>query len=86
MKVSYSPSFINKFEKLEIKLQEEALEKIDLLKDRKNYKMLKVHKLHGKFKDKWGFSVNYEFRIIFLCLSKDEVVLLAIGHHDIYKN
>ena len=86
MQISYSPSFINRLEKLESRLQEEVLDKIDLLKDRNNHKMLKVHKLHGKYKNRWSFSVNYEFRILFSYLKKNEIVLLAIGLHDIYKN
>lgn len=83
--ILYSPSFIRKFNKLENGLREDALQKIPLFKDRKNHKILEVHKLDGKFKDYFGFSVNYKFRIVFRYISKNEVLFTDIGDHDIYK-
>lgn len=83
--IIYSPFFIRKFNKLENDLQEDVTQKIDLFKDRKNHKMLKVHKLHGRFAGRFGFSVNYKFRIAFRYVTKNEALLLDIGDHDIYK-
>ena len=40
--IIYPPVFVKKFGKLEISLQEEAFEKIELFKDRKNHKILKM--------------------------------------------
>jgi mRNA-degrading endonuclease YafQ of YafQ-DinJ toxin-antitoxin module len=71
--------------KLEEALTGEVFEKIELFKDTKNYKLLKVHKLHGKFSDCLSFSVNYKTRIVFEYETKNEVVFLAIGDHDLYK-
>ena len=76
---------MRKFSKLETDLQEEAIQKIDLFKNRKNHGMLKVHKLHERFSGRLAFSVNYKFRIAFRYVSKNEVLLLDIGDHDIYK-
>ncbi|MFA6227471.1 MAG: type II toxin-antitoxin system RelE/ParE family toxin [Candidatus Paceibacterota bacterium] len=81
----YAPIFVKKFNKLEENLQDEVIEKIELFKDARNHKILKVHKLHGQFKNCYSFSVNYEFRIIFSYASKKDVDILAIGGHDIYK-
>ncbi|KKR70363.1 MAG: Plasmid stabilization system [Candidatus Nomurabacteria bacterium GW2011_GWB1_40_7] len=83
--IVYSPFFIRKFNKLENGLQEDVIQKINLFKDRENHNMLDVHKLHGKFKDYFGFSVNYKFRIAFRYVSKNEVLFADIGSHDIYK-
>jgi len=83
--IIYSPFFIRKFNKLEDDLQEEVIQKTDLFKDDKNHITLKVHKLHGKFSDRSAFSVNYKFRIAFRYISKNEVLFLDIGDHDIYK-
>lgn len=83
--ILYPHFFLKKFRKLEKDLQEEALQKIDLFKDRINHKLLKVHKLHGKFSGQFGFSVNYKFRIAFRYVSKTEVLFLDIDDHDIYK-
>lgn len=83
--IIYPPVFIKKFSKLGNDLQEECYQKINLFKNRKNHISLKVHKLHGKFKNCLGFSVNYKFRVIFRYVSKDEVLFLDIDDHDIYK-
>jgi len=85
MKVSFLPSFARKFNRLEVALQDEVMEKIELFKDEKNHKYLKVHKLHGVLSGRYSFSVNYKTRIVFSYLSKNEAVLLAVGDHDVYK-
>jgi mRNA-degrading endonuclease YafQ of YafQ-DinJ toxin-antitoxin module len=85
MEISYKATFVRQFDKLDKSLQEEVLQKIDLFKNKKNHDLLKVHKLHGKFKDSQSFYVNYKFRIIFRWENEKEAVLLAIGDHDIYK-
>lgn len=86
IKVHFKPAFVKKFKKLENDLQEEILEKIELFKNPKNHKQLKAHKLHGALSGRYSFSVNYKFRIVFVYLSKNETVLLAIGDHEVYKN
>ena len=85
MIIRYKPSFVREFKKLPIELQEEALERIDLFKDVENHKKLKVHKLKGRLEDFYSFSVTYSHRIVFSYESKDEVVFLAVGDHDVYK-
>ena len=84
MKVAFTHKFIKTFEKLPAALLEEALQRIELLKDKNNHKALKVHKLHGPLTGKWSFSVNYKIRIIFSFYTKEEIVLLTIGDHKIY--
>lgn len=84
--VSYTPSFVRQFRALESFLQDEVIEKIESLQDRKNHKLLKVHKLHGRLAGRSSFSVNYKTRIVFSYISKNQIVLLAIGSHDIYRS
>ncbi|MEK7655756.1 MAG: type II toxin-antitoxin system mRNA interferase toxin, RelE/StbE family [Patescibacteria group bacterium] len=45
---------------------------------------LKTHKLQGKLKDCWSFSITYSHRIMFKFLKKDCVVFIDIGDHSIY--
>ncbi len=85
LSIVYKPSFIKTFDRLEKSLQQEVLEKIELFRDIKNHQQLKVHKLHGELKDRFSFSVNYKFRIVFSYISKNEIRLLTLGDHDIYK-
>jgi mRNA-degrading endonuclease YafQ of YafQ-DinJ toxin-antitoxin module len=83
--VKYTAEFIRSYYKLEQSLQQEAKEKIALFKKRAHHKTLKVHKLHGRMKDRYGFSINYKYRIVFEYESKNVAILKSIGDHDIYK-
>ncbi len=85
MKIIYTTSFLKLLKSFESNLQNEVIEKIELFKDKKNHKNLSVHKLHGKFTGSYSFYVNYKIRIVFDYLSKEEVALLLVGSHDIYK-
>lgn len=85
MKIGHKPFFIRQFNKLDPDLKEEVLEKIELFKDPSNHQKLKVHKLNGKFSDCYSFSVNYSHRIIFEYITKNDVHILSISDHDIYK-
>lgn len=85
MKIIYTASFLKMLKRLELDIQNEVIEKTELFKDKKNHKILNVHKLHGKFFGSYGFYVNYKIRIVFDYLNKKEVVFLLVGDHDLYK-
>ena len=84
MKICFKPTFIRQFKQLDPGLQQEATEKIEYFKDKKNHKQLKVHRLRGRLAGRYSFYVNYKIRIVFSYLSKNEAVLLAIGDHAVY--
>ena len=84
MEIIYLPSFLRKFKAFDVRLQEEALEKIELFKNAKNHKQLKVHKLRGPLSGRYSFSVNYKTRIVFLYTSKKDVAFLSVGDHAVY--
>lgn len=45
---------------------------------------LKTHKLSGKLKDLWSFSIEYDLRVVFF-FTKDKpkrAVFVDIGTHD----
>ncbi len=86
MEILYKPTFIRQFNKLDNDLQEEIFEKIDLLKNKNNHNLLKIHKLHGRLKNCLSFYINYKIRIVFIWENKKNIVLLAVGDHDIYKS
>jgi len=85
IKTAYKATFIRQFDALEGALQSEVLEKIELFRNPQNHNQLNVHKLHGPLKDCYSFSVNYKFRIVFGYISKNEVAMLTIGDHDVYR-
>ena len=85
MEILYKATFVRQFNRLEKDLQDEIIEKIDLFKDKNNHISLKVHKLHGKFKECYSFYINYKIRVVFIWKDEKSVILLAMGDHDIYK-
>ena len=84
LKVSYKPSFVRQMNKLPTSLQDEMMGRIELLKDIKNHQLLKVHKLHGRLRGYYAFSIDFRNRIVFEYISEVEVALLAVGDHTIY--
>jgi addiction module RelE/StbE family toxin len=85
MVVSLTPQFKRKFKKLDPQLQKEAILRIKQFEQDPQNPELHTHPLKGKLKGVYSFSVNYKIRILFQHLSKQEVALLSIGSHDIYK-
>ncbi len=83
--IAYSPAFVKRFGDCDPALRDEIKEKIFLFRNRKDHPRLHVHKLHGRLKDRYSFSVNYRLRIIFRWLTKNEVILLMLGDHGIYQ-
>lgn len=86
MEVSFSSSFRKAFKK-RIKSTESERDfwfRLDLfITDPYNQK-LKTHKLSGKLKDLWSFSLDYDLRVVFY-FTKDKpkkAVLVDIGTHD----
>ncbi|MDI6767159.1 MAG: type II toxin-antitoxin system mRNA interferase toxin, RelE/StbE family [Bacteroidota bacterium] len=46
---------------------------------------LETHKLHGKYKEYWAFTVVGQYRIMFAFTEKEIVDFINIGTHDIYR-
>ncbi len=70
---------------MEPALQDEVYEKIQVFQNDPAHSSLKTHKLKGRLKGRWSFSVNYKTRIVFMYSLKKTAVLLAVGDHDVYK-
>lgn len=85
MQVFYQTLFIRQFKKLNPDLQNEVLEKIEIFKDNYKNPILKTHKLHGRLKDFYSFSINYSHRIVFEIQDNNKAIFLEIGSHDLYK-
>ncbi len=86
MEVTFSSSFKKAFKK-RIKASEIETEfwlRLEIfIKDPFDLK-LKTHKLSGKLKDLWSFSLGYDLRVVFY-FTKDKprkAVFVDIGNHD----
>lgn len=42
---------------------------------------LRTHKLSGKLKDLWGFSIEYDLRVVFYFVDTQRAVFVDIGTH-----
>lgn len=80
----FTPKFDHSYKKLNNTLKEEIVKAVEKFKDNDNHKALKLHKLSGKFKDLYAFSVNFSTRII-IEFDDDKAVFLDVGDHNIYK-
>ena len=84
MMIGYKPSFIRQFDDLPKLLQDEVLETIDIFSHDPQSPSLRVHKLKGRLRGFWSFSVNYRYRIVFFYERKNKAVLVMVGDHSVY--
>ena len=43
---------------------------------------LRTHKLSGKLRDQWSFTIEYDLRVVFSLLPNNRAVFEDIGSHD----
>lgn len=50
------------------------------------FSALETHKLHGKYREYWAFTVVGQYRVMFRFMKNErDVGLINIGTHEIYK-
>ena len=85
MDIIYTAEFIRLFKKLPAEVKKEAVKKEVLFKKNPFDPKLKIHKLGGKLKGCWAFSISYSHRIICEFDSSKVIYFHSVGSHDIYK-
>jgi len=86
MQIIYTSEFKRGFKKIEGAMQSEALAKEVIFRKDPFDSRLKTHKLYGKLKGCFAFSISYSSRIIFeFSKNKDTAYFYSIGDHNIYK-
>ena len=85
MKIYYSSKFEKEYKKLPLKVKRAAEKKEKIFRKDPFAPQLKTHKLTGKLKSYYSFSIDYQYRIIFELVKKDTVWLHSVGTHEIYK-
>lgn len=86
MEIIYTSKFKRGFKKLPTSVQYLAVEKELIFREDFFDFQLNTHKLHGKFKDFWSFSIDHKYRIIFeFSRDRKKVYFHSIGDHDIYE-
>jgi len=85
MKISYSSKFEKEYRKLPLSIKRITEKKEHIFRTDPFHSRLETHKLKGRLKDFWAFSINDEYRIIFEFISKQEIWFHSVGTHAIYK-
>lgn len=85
MIISVSSKFKKSYRKLPNNVKGKAKEKEEIFRANPFDSRLDTHKLHGKYKEYWAFTVLGQYRIMFAFINSDGVDFINIGTHDIYK-
>ncbi|PIU28753.1 type II toxin-antitoxin system mRNA interferase toxin, RelE/StbE family [Candidatus Woesebacteria bacterium CG07_land_8_20_14_0_80_44_9] len=85
MKIYYSSKFASKYRKLPQQVKILMREKQDIFFKNPFDPKLKTHKLAGKLKGFWSFSIDKKYRIRFEFLGKQTIRLHSVGTHNIYR-
>ncbi len=85
IEVKYTPSFVRQAKSLEEATFKELEKKIASFKNPKNHTSLRVHKLKGRLKDFYAFSVTHRTRVIFEYVTENEAWFHHVGGHEVYE-
>ena len=83
--IIFAPSVIKSLKKYDSRLIADLQDKLIRFQDRDSHESLKVHKLHGRMKDKYSFSINYQYRVVFSWDEHGHAVIEGFGTHDLYE-
>lgn len=85
VEISFSSSFRRAFKKRikgNLDLEAKFWQKVEQFTIDPFEQSLKTHKLSGKLKELWSFSVEYDERVLFYFTEDGNVVFVDIGSHD----
>ena len=81
----WDQAFKRKYKKiftLNIELKKSFWEAMSIFSQNPFDSKLRTHKLTGKLKGLWSFSLSYDYRVIFRFINDHDVLLIDIGSHD----
>jgi len=84
IKIYLHPQFKKSYKKLPLTIKKKAEIKEKIFRENPFHPSLKTHKLKGKLKDIWSFSIDNKYRIIFI-FDNSDVIFLDIGGHEVYE-
>ena len=85
MRIIHSPTFKRSYKKLPQSVKLVAEKKETIFRNNLFDESLKTHKLHGRLRDFWPFSINNDYRIIFELIDDSTAHFHTVGKHDVYK-
>lgn len=84
MQIYYSSKFSREYKKLSPKIKGLAEEKELIFRSDPFDQKLNTHKLSGRLKGYWAFSIDNKYRVIFEFIKKDTAWFHSVGDHSIY--
>ena len=85
MNIIYTSKFRREYKKLPRKVKLRAEENEILFRKNPFDPCLDTHKLRGRLREFWSFSIGFRFRIIFEFGDKEAIHFHSTGDHDIYQ-
>lgn len=85
VKIKYTARFLKSVKKLERGIREKLERQDGLFRQNPFDPRLNTHKLHGRWKEYWAYSVDYHYRVIFIFEDAKTVMYYDIGPHPIYR-
>lgn len=83
MKIFYTLRFEQFLKKLPLSIVDKIFACVAIFTKDPFDSRLDTHKLHGKLKDKWSFSIDNRLRVLFE-FDNNDVIFLDVGNHRIY--
>ena len=84
-RIFYSSKFKKSLKRMPKFVRKAFLEKEGEFLENPFNPVLETHKLRGKYKDYWAFTIIGQYRVMFLFLNNNDVGFINVGTHDIYK-
>lgn len=85
MEIEYSTHFRRAYQRLPREVQRRAERREALFRRDSFHPVLETHKLHGKLREFFSFSIDRKYRIVFKFVGRQGAVFLDVGDHDIYR-
>ena len=87
MEVTYDSSFKREYKIWQRQNPDKknlVIQAINLFIENTFHPLLCTHKLRGKLKDCYSFTVAYDLRIVFYVEDAEHAVFIAFGTHDVF--
>lgn len=84
MKIYYSSKFAKEYKRLPLRVKITTEKKEKIFRQNPFDPRLRTHKLTGKLKEYYSFSIDYQYRILFEFSEDDIVWFHSVGTHGIY--
>lgn len=85
MEIEYSSHFQRAYQSLDVQIRKKAEKRESVFRKNPFGAVLKTHKLQGKLREFYSFSIDNKFRIVFKLVDRSKAVFLDVGDHDMYR-